>query len=101
MLSSVQSNGGYNWGRKNWQGFCTYGGSDVIQDKRVSEQRCGYVRKAGDTKRDNTCSIVQCSIAEKPYSLAVPFQALFSAMQISDLTCINLLLCLMLGLRAS
>ena len=73
----------------------------MIQDKRVSKHRRGHVWKAGDTNRDNTCSIVQCSVTEKPSSLAVPFQVLFSAMQISDLTCINLLLCLMPGLRAS
>ena len=47
-------------GRKNWQRFCIYEGSDVIQGNRVTDrERGGHVQKARDTKRDSTCPTVQ------------------------------------------
>jgi len=56
----MESSEGYNLGRKNWQRFCIYEGSDVIQGNRVTDrQRGGHVQKARDTKRDSSCPTVQ------------------------------------------
>lgn len=76
----MESSEGYNLGRKNWQRFCIYEGSDVIQGNRVTDrERGGHVQKARDTNP-------QCSTTEKPYSFNYHISALFSAMQTNNLT---------------